>query len=151
LRATFDVRKTVAGGTSIKRPLRLREMIRALRESEGGAVTIPEEGIVTALGRLAPRGVFAEPTSVTAAVALDRRASGAIATNEKTVAVLTGTGLKAASTVAELLSGASSNVFTVYLGRLSQRRDLHGRPRALRRQRLHRAIAEARWRLAKNT
>ena len=103
-----DVRKTVAEGTSIKRPLRLREMIRALRESEGGAVAIPEEGIVTALGRLASRGLFTEPTSATAAAALDRlRASGAIATNEKTVAVLTGTGLKAASTVAELLSGAS--------------------------------------------
>jgi threonine synthase len=83
-------------------------MIRALRESEGGAVAIPEEGIVTALGRLAQRGLFAEPTSATAAAALDRlRASGAIATNEKTVAVLTGTRLKAASTVAELLSGAS--------------------------------------------
>lgn len=63
---------------------------------------------MTALGRLAQRGLFAEPTSATAAAALDRlRASGAIAANEKTVAVLTGTGLKAASTVAELLSGAS--------------------------------------------
>jgi threonine synthase len=48
-----DVRKTVAEGTSIKRPLRLHEMIRALRESEGGAVAIPKEGIITALGRLA--------------------------------------------------------------------------------------------------
>jgi threonine synthase len=56
-------------------------MIRALRESEGGAV---EEGIVTALGRLAQRGLFAEPTSATAAPTLDRlRASGAIATNER--------------------------------------------------------------------
>jgi hypothetical protein len=93
LRATFDVRKTVAEGASIKRALRLREMIRALRQSKGGAVAIPEEGIVTALGRLAQRGVFAEPTTATAAAALDRlRASGAIATKEKTVAVLTGTG-----------------------------------------------------------
>jgi threonine synthase len=59
-------------------------MIRALRESEGGAVAIPEEGIVTALGRLAQRGLFAEPTSATAAPTLDRlRASGAIATNER--------------------------------------------------------------------
>jgi hypothetical protein len=62
-------------------------------------VAVPEEGIVIALGRLAQRGLFAEPTSATAAAALDRlRAFGAIATNEKTVAVLTATGLKAAST-----------------------------------------------------
>jgi hypothetical protein len=62
-------------------------------------MAVPEEGIVIALGRLAQRGLFAEPTSATAAAALDRlRAFGAIATNEKTVAVLTATGLKAAST-----------------------------------------------------
>ncbi len=101
-----EVAKTIAEGTAIRRPLRLAEMIRALRESGGGAVAIPEDEIVTALRRLAEGGLFVEPTSATAAAALDRlQSSGAIAASETTVIVLSGSGLKAASTVADLISG----------------------------------------------
>ena len=96
--------KTVAEGTAIKNPLRLREIIAALRESGGGTVALTEEEIVTALRRLARQGLFAEPTSASAAAALDKLvAAGAIKANETTVAVLTGTGLKAATTVADLV------------------------------------------------
>ena len=47
-------------------------------------------------------GLFAEPTSASAAAALDKlAASGRIKPHESTVALLTGSGLKGASTIAE--------------------------------------------------
>jgi threonine synthase len=99
-----DVHKTIAEGTAIKHPMRLREIIGALRESGGGTVALTEEEIVAALRRLARQGLFAEPTSASGAAALDKlAATGAIKASESTVVVLTGTGLKAASTVADLV------------------------------------------------
>src|SRR5215470_12242758 len=99
-----EVRKTIAEGTAIKNPMRLREIIAAVRESGGGTVALAEDEIVAALRRLAHQGLFAEPTSASGAAALDKlAASGAIKANENTVVILTGTGLKAASTVADLV------------------------------------------------
>jgi threonine synthase len=99
-----DVHKTIAEGTAIKHPMRLRQIIGALRESGGGTVALTEEEIVAALRRLARQGLFAEPTSASGAAALDRlAATGAIKASESTVVILTGTGLKAASTVADLV------------------------------------------------
>ncbi|MFB6462738.1 threonine synthase [Bradyrhizobium tunisiense] len=101
---TREVSKTIAEGTAIKNPLRMREIIGALRESGGGTVALTEAEIVAALRRLARQGLFSEPTSASAAAALDKlSATGAIKANETTVAVLTGTGLKAATTVADLV------------------------------------------------
>jgi threonine synthase len=99
-----EVNKTVAEGTAIKNPLRLREIIGSLRESGGGTVALTEDEIVAALRRLARQGLFAEPTSASAAAALEKLSgAGSIKANETTVAVLTGTGLKAATTVADLV------------------------------------------------
>lgn len=98
-----EVQKTIAEGTSIKSPLRLREIIAAVRESGGGTVALREEEIVTALKRLARQGLFAEPTCASAAAALDRLGEvGTIKPGETTVVIVTGTGLKAATAVAEL-------------------------------------------------
>ena len=99
-----EVHKTIAEGTAIKHPMRLREIIAAMRESGGGTVALTEDEIVAALRRLARQGLFAEPTSASGAAALDKLAAdGAIKPGETTVVILTGTGLKAASTVADLV------------------------------------------------
>jgi threonine synthase len=99
-----DVRKTVAEGTAIKHPMRLREIIGALRESGGDTVALKEDEIIAALRRLARQGLFAEPTSASAAAALDKLSeAGSIKANETTVVLLTGNGLKAATTVADLV------------------------------------------------
>jgi len=67
-------------------------------------VALTEDEIVAALRRLARLGLFAEPTSASAAAAMDKLAgSGAIRPGERTVVILTGTGLKAAATVADLV------------------------------------------------
>ena len=101
----FEARPTVAEGAAIKAPLRLTQMLQALRESGGAAVAIPEPDIVATLRRLAGQGLFVEPTAATAAAALDRLAAQRrIDSRERVVVVLSGTGLKAASTVAELLA-----------------------------------------------
>jgi threonine synthase len=103
-----EVHKTIAEGTAIKRPLRLREMIAALRETGGGGVAIPEDGIISALKRLAREGLFVEPTSATAVAAMDdlikRRVINA---RERTVVLVTGTGIKSASFIADLFSNVT--------------------------------------------
>jgi threonine synthase len=99
-----ELRKTIAEGTAIKHPMRLREIVGALRESGGGTVALTEDEIVGALRRLARQGLFAEPTSASAAAALDKLSdAGSIKSNETTIVLLTGNGLKAASTVADLV------------------------------------------------
>jgi threonine synthase len=98
-----EVRKTIAEGTAIKNPLRLRQMVAAIRETGGGTVAASENDIVAALKRLAARGLFPEPTSASAAAALDElEGRGAIRSRERTVVVVTGTGIKASSLMAEL-------------------------------------------------
>ena len=100
-----EAHPTVAEGTAIKFPRRLREIIAAVRESGGGTVALREEEIVAALGRLARQGLFVEPTCASAAAALDKLSeAGSIKPAETTVVIMTGTGLKAAMTVAELIA-----------------------------------------------
>ena len=100
------VKPTIAEGTAIKRPIRLPELIKALRESGGGTVALSEEQITAAVRRLAATGLYAEPTSSSAAAALEiLQASGAIKANETTVVLLTGTGLKSTQFMTELFGG----------------------------------------------
>ncbi|WZB72719.1 pyridoxal-phosphate dependent enzyme [Achromobacter xylosoxidans] len=56
---------TVAEGTAIRQPLRLREMLQAVRASGGQTVAVPEDAIVAAVRKLAAMGLYAEPTSAT--------------------------------------------------------------------------------------
>jgi threonine synthase len=102
---TREVFKTIAEGTAIRHPLRLREMIATLKETGGETVAVPEQEIISALKQLALTGLFVEPTSATAAAALDnliRR--GVIRAGEQTVVLVTGTGIKTASVIAELFT-----------------------------------------------
>ena len=97
------VHKTIAEGTAIARPLRLREMIHALKETGGETVAVLEEEIVGALLRLAGLGLLAEPTSAVAAAALAKLiAHNVIRARERTVVLISGTGIKTASAIAEL-------------------------------------------------
>lgn len=80
-------------------------MIHALWDSQGGTVAVDEAAIVAGLRQLASRGLFVEPTSATAAAAYTQLLrDGIIEPTERTVVLLTGSGLKAAATVQELVS-----------------------------------------------
>ncbi len=99
-----EIRPTIAEGTAISQPLRLREVLGAVRASHGGVVMVTEQEIVSALFALAERGLFVEPTCATAVAGWRRlRAAGTLADDEETVLVLTGTGLKAVPRIAELI------------------------------------------------
>jgi threonine synthase len=97
------VHKTIAEGTAIAHPLRLKEMIRALKDTGGESIAVSEDEIVAALKRLARLGLFVEPTSASVAAAFARlTARGVIEARESTVVLISGTGIKTASTIAEL-------------------------------------------------
>ncbi|VVS92631.1 threonine synthase [Desulfoluna spongiiphila] len=90
-----DFAPTVAEGTAIKRPIRMKQILAALRESGGGTVAIPEEEIIKTSLALARTGLYTEPTSAHAAAAFTRLLEGGtIKADEQTVVILTGTGIK---------------------------------------------------------
>ncbi|PRY37926.1 threonine synthase [Umezawaea tangerina] len=102
-RADVAFAPTIAEGTAIREPVRLPEVLAAIRRSGGDVAAIPEADIVAAVRGLAGMGLYAEPTSATAAAAVDVfTARGAIRPGDTTVVVLTGSGLKAATAMGGL-------------------------------------------------
>ena len=95
---------TIAEGTAIAHPIRLPEVVAALRGSGGGAVLLSEAEIETEVIHLARQGIYVEPTCAQAGAAFGKLlADGRITRDQVTVLVLTGTGLKATPRIAELL------------------------------------------------
>ncbi len=99
-----EIKATVAEGIASSRPTRVVEVLRAVRNSGGGIVAVSEKEIVAALGALAHKGLYIEPTSAAAAAGLTQLLdAGAIRPGETTVLVLTGSGLKASEKIGQLL------------------------------------------------
>jgi threonine synthase len=100
----IEITSTVAEGIASSKPTRVIEVLRAVRGSGGEIVAVSEAQIVAALGALARKGCYVEPTSAAAAAGLTQLlASGAISPGETTVLVLTGSGLKASEKIGGLL------------------------------------------------
>lgn len=98
------VRPTIAEGVASARPTRAREVIAAVRTSQGTVLAVSEAEIQSALEALARSGLFVEPTSAVAAAGLTRlMADGTITAQQHTVLVLTGSGLKAGATIGQAL------------------------------------------------
>lgn len=85
--------KSVAEGLAIVKPVRSKRLLQALRESDGGAVTVTEGEIMHAYKSLALKGIFAEPSSAVAAAAVSE-VRKSLDGNAKIVVALTGSGLK---------------------------------------------------------
>ena len=95
---------TIAEGTAIAEPVRLKEVIAAIRRSGGVTVAVSEEAIIKGFWQIAKAGLYVEPTSATTVAALRQlHETGVIKPQEITVLVLTGSGLKATQRVAELM------------------------------------------------
>jgi threonine synthase len=89
--AVIEKRPSIAEGIALARPLRDREILRAIRDTGGAAVAVSDEEIRVAQRALARIGLYVEPTSAVVAAALLRdRLEGVV------VAALTGSGLKSA-------------------------------------------------------
>jgi threonine synthase len=100
----IEVKPTIAEGTAIAKPVRLKEVLAALRRSGGGTVSLSEAEIEASLWNLARCGLYAEPTSAGTAAALAKLvAAGTIRPEERTILLLTGSGLKATQRIGELL------------------------------------------------
>jgi threonine synthase len=105
----FAAKPTAADGIATPKPVRTAEVLAALRLSRGGVVAVPEDDIAPALATLGGLGLFVEPTAATVGAALSRLLSdGTITPDQTTVAVLTGSGLKATDRIAELLGIGSA-------------------------------------------
>jgi threonine synthase len=101
----FPAKPTVADGIATQKPVRVAEVLAAVRRSRGGVVAVDEDEIAPALAALGRLGFFVEPTAATVGAALTRLLSdGTITAEQTTVAVLTGSGLKAADRIGELIN-----------------------------------------------
>lgn len=89
-------RNTIAEGISSANPIRGREVLRIVRESKGKVIAVSEEEIWEGLKMAAQKGLYIEPTSATAIAGLNELIKHKeINSDERTVVVLTGIGLKA--------------------------------------------------------
>ena len=87
--------ETAAEGIASAEPVRGAEVLRAVRASGGGFVTVDEEEIWAAHGELCRAGIYVEPTSATVVAGWRKlREAGRVAP-DGTVLYLSGIGLKA--------------------------------------------------------
>jgi threonine synthase len=101
----LEFQPTIAEGTAIAAPIRAPEVLGALRETQGGAVMLTEAEIAAATLALSRLGIYVEPTAAQTAAAFAKLLeTGAVAAEQITVLVLTGSGLKATQAIAALLS-----------------------------------------------
>lgn len=95
---------TMADGIASVKPVRIREVMEAVRGSKGAVVAVSEDEILKSLRQCLGQGLFVEPTSASSGAALTRLiSSGDIAAGETVAMVLTGSGLKATDKIASLV------------------------------------------------
>jgi threonine synthase len=98
-----ESRPTIAEGIAVSRPVRSREVLAAIRETKGTVRSVTEDAIAHAHLKLARCGMYVEPTTASAVALLDTLLDeGAVRPNERTVVILTGSGLKAGDLIAKL-------------------------------------------------
>lgn len=89
--------KSIAEGLLIENPPRLKEIVDVVKK-HGDIIVVSEEEILNGLKKAVKMGLFIEPTSAVVVAALEK-----VNPSKRTVAVLTGSGLKAAQEIGELL------------------------------------------------
>ena len=90
-------RETVAEGIAIAEPVRGRQILEAIRETDGEVLTVTEREIGVAMREMGVRGHFVEPTSAATIAGLKKYPKHI--KKEVIVSTLTGMGLKAAGKV----------------------------------------------------
>ena len=100
-----SVKQTIAEGTAIEKPLRLNEMLSALKNSNGQTIAVSEADIIIGVKQLAKLGFFIEPTSASVYNALKQlQKQNVITAEQTTVIILTGSGLKCSKAMREIFS-----------------------------------------------
>jgi threonine synthase len=89
----FEKRKTVAEGIAIAEPVRGKQILKAIRWTDGEILTVTEKEIGMALKEMGRKGHFIEPTSAATIAGLAQYLKKK-RRREAVVSTLTGTGLK---------------------------------------------------------
>lgn len=89
----FEKKQTIAEGISNSNPLRGKEILKAIYESEGDCLIVSDEEIILSQKELGKSGIFVEPTSA-ASYAGTKKYIKNLKKEEKIVVILTGSGLK---------------------------------------------------------
>lgn len=101
---TGEVKPTIAEGIAASRPMRAREVLESISDTDGRIVAVEETQILDAWRDLARMGLYIEPTAAVAAAAA-RSGEESAMTGTRVAVILTGTGLKATDTLARLSVG----------------------------------------------
>lgn len=97
---------TLAEGIACAEPIRPERILEAIRASGGEVIAVSEGEILDGLRALAAQGLYVEPTSAVVAAAMSRLA-GEGRLEPGTVAVLTGSGLKATEKLVKVLAAGT--------------------------------------------
>jgi len=97
----IEKKETLAEGIAIANPVRGRQILEAIRETEGEVLAITENEIGLALKEMGRKGYFIEPTSAATIAGLKRYLKKRNK-RETVVSTLTGTGLKATEKISHL-------------------------------------------------
>ena len=98
----IEKKETAAEGIASAEPVRGAEVLRAVRETDGGFVTVSEAEIWSAHSELCLAGLYVEPTSAAAAAGWKKLCDAErIDAAEPTAVYLSGIGLKATDKIAE--------------------------------------------------
>jgi threonine synthase len=90
----IEKKETVAEGIAIAKPVRGRQILEAIRETDGEVLTVTEKEIGVAMREMGTKGHFIEPTAAATIAGLKKYLKRT--KKEIVVSTLTGTGLKAA-------------------------------------------------------
>jgi threonine synthase len=95
---SINKRETLAEGIAIAEPVRGKQILKAIRETDGEVLTVTEKEIGSALKEMGIRGHFIEPTSAATMAGLKKYLKGK-GRKGVIVSTLTGMGLKAVEKV----------------------------------------------------
>ncbi|MDD3539302.1 MAG: threonine synthase [Atribacterota bacterium] len=106
----IEKKETMAEGISSAFPIRGREVLSAIRESNGEIIAVEEKEIMNSLPKVIKLGFYIEPTSAVATAGLVQLFSkNTIKETESTIVILTGSGLKATDKIGKLTQAQTGN------------------------------------------
>ncbi|MFC1528892.1 threonine synthase [Candidatus Latescibacterota bacterium] len=94
--------QTIAEGIAVAKPVRMKQIIDAVRESRGDIIVVKEEEIIEALKEMCRKGFYCEPTSAATIAGLKKYIKKQ-SSDEFIVSVITGHGLKASEKIGHIL------------------------------------------------
>ncbi len=96
--------KTIAEGVCLAKPIRGKAILKAMKETKGAMEIVNDGETIEGLKMLASQGMFVEPTSAIVVKALEKFVkNGIVKEGEKTIVVLSGSGLKAAGELSKII------------------------------------------------